>query len=117
MSDTQGALGSGVPSALAPSPSQPQNYPQFIRKIGLVVSPAGGGQGVDLSQMHIKFHVEGMSFDRPKSAIIRVYNLAASTVATIQKEFQQVMLQAGYENGAYGVIFSGTILRIRTGKE
>ena len=27
------------------------------------------------------------------------------------------MLQAGYENGAYGIIFSGTILRIRTGRE
>jgi len=67
--------------------------------------------------MHIKFHVEGMSFDRPKSAVIRVYNLAASTQNTIKNEFQAVMLQAGYENGAYGVIFQGTIKRIRTGRE
>jgi hypothetical protein len=105
MSDTQGAA------------AQPQTYTQFLRKIGLVVSPSGGGQGLDLSQLHIKFHVEGMSFDRPKSAVIRVYNLAASTQATIKNEFQAVMLQAGYENGAYGVIFQGTIKRIRTGRE
>jgi hypothetical protein len=118
MSDTQGALGSGVPSVLAPaSPSQPQSYAQFLRKIGLVVSPSGGGQGLDLSQMRIKFHVEGMSFDRPKSAVIRVYNLAASTQATIKNEFQAVMLQAGYENGACGIISQGTIKRIRTGRE
>lgn len=99
-----------------PQPAS-QAYPQFLRKIGLVVSPSGGGQGLDLSLMHIKFHVEGMSFDRPKSAVIRVYNLAASTQATIKAEFQTVMLQAGYENGAYGVIFQGTIKRIRTGRE
>jgi hypothetical protein len=133
MSNTQGAS------------AQPQNYAQFIRKIGLVVfapqgsplgqggigsdavagqsagpagsAPLGSNNGLDLSQMHIKFHVEGMSFDRPKSAVIRVYNLAASTQATIKNEFQAVMLQAGYENGAYGVIFQGTIKRIRTGRE
>lgn len=97
--------------------AQPTAYPQFIRKIGLVVSPSGGGQDLDLSAMHIKFRVEGMSFDRPKTAVIHVYNLAASTQGTIKKEFQAVMLQAGYENGAYGIIFQGTIKRIRTGRE
>jgi hypothetical protein len=126
---------SGAPS------SQPTNYPQYLRKIGLVVyaaqgAPAGQGgigsdavasatqplatassDGLDLSQMRIKFHVEGMDFDRPKTAIIRVYNLATSTQNTIKSEFQKVILQAGYENGAYGVIFSGTIMRIKTGRE
>jgi hypothetical protein len=52
MSDTQCALGSGVPSALAPS--QPTTYPQFLRKIGLVVSPSGGGQGLALLNPNIK---------------------------------------------------------------
>ena len=42
---------------------------------------------------------------RAKTAVIRVYNLSASTQGTIKKEFQGVMLQAGYENGAYGIIF------------
>ena len=52
MSDTQCALGSGVPYALAPS--QPTTYPQFLRKIGLVVSPSGGGQGLALLNPNIK---------------------------------------------------------------
>lgn len=67
--------------------------------------------------MHIKFHVEGMSFDRPKTTVIRVYNLAASTQNQIKAEFQAVTLQTGYENGAYGIIFSRTIMRIKTGRE
>lgn len=104
MSDTQGA------------PSQPTTYPQYLRKIGLVVSDASGN-GLDLSQMRIRFHVEGMDRTHPKTAIIRVYNLAASTQNTIKAEFTRVVLQAGYINGAYGIIFSGTICRTKTGRE
>ena len=134
MSDTQSATAA----------TQPTTYPQYIRKIGLVVyapqgAPSGQGgigsdtvasqsssaaspqnssnNGLDLSNMHIKFHVEGMSFDRPKIAIIRVYNLAIATQNKIKQEYQAVTLQAGYENGAYGIIFSGTIKRIKTGRE
>lgn len=107
MSDDQSSL---------TNPPQPTSYPQYLRKVGLVVS-GSDGSGLDLSQMRIKFHVEGMDVDRPKTAIIRVYNLAAATVNTIKTEFQSVMLQAGYENGAYGIIFKGTIKRIRNGKE
>ena len=127
MSDTQGAA------------STSQGNSQYLRKIGLIVyAPAktttrsvGVGEatssatstqntadnGLDLSALHIKFHVEGMSFDRPKTAIIRVYNLKDDTQNKIKKEFQAVTLQAGYENGAYGIIFTGTIKRIKTGRE
>jgi hypothetical protein len=34
----------------------------------------------------------------------------------VQKEFQKVVLQAGYENGNYGVIFQGTIKQVRRGR-
>jgi hypothetical protein len=101
------------PTSNAP---QPTSYPQYLRKVGLIVSNASGA-GLDLSQLRIKFHVEGASFGKPKTLIARVYNLAATTVATIKKEFQTVMLQAGYENGAYGIIFQGTIKRLKSGKE
>jgi hypothetical protein len=121
------------------TPAQPATYPQFIRKIGLVVfappktvtRSVGVGDatssatsiqnssnnGLDLSQMHIKFHVEGLDYTRPKTLICRIYNLADSTQTLIKQEFQNVILQAGYENGAYGVIFNGTIARIKTGRE
>src|SRR5262249_27130925 len=35
----------------------------------------------------------------------------------IQQEYSKVILQAGYENGAFGVIFQGDIKQIRRGRE
>ncbi len=35
---------------------------------------------------------------------------------TILKEFTDVSLSAGYENGPYGVIFSGQIMRVQAGR-
>jgi hypothetical protein len=67
--------------------------------------------------MRIKFHTFAPAVDRPKTAIVRVYNLSASTQNSIKNEFTQLMLQAGYQNGAYGLIFNGTIMRIKTGRE
>ena len=107
---------SDIQSATSDPPSQPTTYPQFIRKVGLVVS-GQSGNGLDLSEMRIKFHVEGLDRGHPKTAIIRVYNLAESTQNQIKKEFTQVLLQAGYRDGAFGVIFTGTIARIKTGRE
>lgn len=53
----------------------------------------------------------------PKTMVCRVYNLSDNTTKTIRNEFTNVMLQAGYQSGAYGIIFKGTIKRIKTGKE
>ncbi len=72
--------------------------------------------GLDLSQFRIQFQVNAMDVDTPPTAIIRVFNLAKATVSTIQKEFQGVTLQAGYEDGNFGVIFQGSIVRTRTGR-
>lgn len=87
----------------------------YLRKIGLVVS--GGGQGTDLSQLHIKFAVQQKDIQTPNTAVIRVYNLADATAQTIQKEYSHVTLQAGYQSGPYGVIFDGTIKQVRRGRE
>lgn len=88
---------------------------QYLRKIGLIVS--AGEEGLDLSQMHIRFKVRQIDVSTPNTADIRVYNLSETTAQRIRKEYQQVSLQAGYENGNYGVIFSGTIKQVRFGKE
>lgn len=88
---------------------------QYLRKCGLVVT--SGSKGIDLSEMRIRFKISAMDVDRPASAIIRVTNLSADTARQVQKEFQTVSLQAGYEDGAYGVIFEGTIKQFRRGRE
>jgi hypothetical protein len=119
---------------------------QFLRKIGLVVgissatglgktatvatpssssspgktSPnaSAGEQGIDLSALKIVFRVEAFDAESPPTALIRVYNVSDNTAKLIANAAeQQVTLQAGYESGNYGVIFKGTVVRTRTGRE
>lgn len=87
---------------------------QWIRKCTLIV--ANGSEGIDLSQLHIQFSVGQSDLETPNNAFIRVFNLSQDTSKRIQKEFTRVVLQAGYENGAFGIIFDGTIKQIRRGK-
>lgn len=90
---------------------------QFPRKVGLAVS-GSGGHGLDLSEMRIVFRVFAADVDMPPTAVVRVYNLAESTAQKVQSEFQSVTLQAGYDGGGnYGVIFQGSIVRVRKGRE
>lgn len=87
----------------------------YLRKVGLIVT--SGSQGLDLSQMKIAFRTTAMDVDAPPTAIIRVYNLSEATAKSVQKEYQNVVLQAGYETGNYGVIFQGTIKQVRRGRD
>ena len=89
---------------------------QWIRKIGLTVT--SGGKALDLSQLQIKFRTTQMDVDGgyPPGAEVRVYNLSDETAKQVQDEYKEVILQAGYVNGDYGVIFKGTIKMIRRGR-
>lgn len=91
----------------------------FGRKGSLIV--AAGTDGLDLSQMHFRFKVTNSDNETPNTATIRVYNLSEDTVRKITGrmpvEFTRVVLQAGYENGPFGVVFDGTIKQFRKGKE
>lgn len=91
------------------------NTEQWIRKCGLIVSV--GTKGLDLSNMRIKFQTFAPESETAPTAIIRIFNLSDTTAKLVQKEFQVVTLQAGYEHGNYGVIFQGTIKQFRRGKE
>lgn len=86
---------------------------QYLRRVNLIVSQ--GGQGIDLSQMHIQFHVFAPDADAPPTAYIRVWNLSRDTANRVQNEFDHVSLQAGY--GEPGIIFDGTIVQVKKGAE
>jgi len=90
------------------------SVPQYLRQISLKVGDANSA--LDLSDMRIRFAVRRGDFKTPNSADIRVYNLSPDTVRRVQKEFERVVLQAGYA-GNYGVIFDGTIKQVRRGRE
>lgn len=76
----------------------------------------GNQDGIELGALRITFSTTAIDVDVPPTATIRVINLAKSTAEKIKKEFQSVTLQAGYEDGNFGVIFQGTIIRVRKGR-
>ena len=88
----------------------------WIRRIGLTLT--SNTKALDLSAFQIKFSTTQMDVEggSPPGASIRVYNLADSAIKQIQQEYTQVILQAGYVNGDYGAIFTGTIKMIRVGR-
>lgn len=87
---------------------------QFGRKVSLVLST--GSKGIDLSKFRIRFNVSNSDFESPGTLAVRVYNLTAETIQVL-KEFQDVTLNAGYEQGNYGIIFQGNIKQYKTGRE
>jgi hypothetical protein len=96
---------------------------QFGRRFSLVVGSNSGGPALDLSLMHVHFSTRKSVIQTPNIMECRIWNLAGATVKTLtsqqngELEFNSVVLQAGYDNGAYGVIFSGQVRYFRTGRE
>lgn len=88
---------------------------QYIRRCNLYVA-GGDGEGMDLSNLRIKFVVKKSDAQSPNTAEITVYNLADSTTKQIKDEYKTCTLQAGYE-GNFGVIFDGNIKQVIAGRE
>tara|TARA_R110000868_G_scaffold128723_7_gene337069 strand:+ start:2597 stop:3517 length:921 start_codon:yes stop_codon:yes gene_type:complete len=88
---------------------------QYIRRCNLYVT-GQSGDGLDLSNLHIKFSIKKSDAQTPNAAEITVYNLSDTTAQFIRKEFTRVTLQAGYESNI-GVIFDGNIKQCRIGRE
>jgi hypothetical protein len=92
---------------------------QFGRKATLVVST--GTVGLDLSDFRFTFRTTNSDAQTPNTLYVRVYNLSPQTVAKIgtntSTEFSTITLQAGYENGNFGIVFTGSIKQTATGRE
>lgn len=98
-----------------PIPTPTDSTQQYIRKFTLLVSNTQGN-GLDLSNLRVKFSVKRSSAETPNAADIRVYNLEQQTAIKIRSEFTQVVMQAGYE-GNFGQIFRGNIKQVIIGRE
>jgi hypothetical protein len=101
----------GVLTDLAPK----TEAEQYLRTCKLIVF-GSDLDGLDLSELRIKFSVKRSDTMTPNVADIRVYNLEEETAKRIRKEFTKVILQAGYE-GNFGVIFQGNIKQVILGRE
>lgn len=88
---------------------------QYLRKVNLIVFGTDLN-GLDLSQLRIKFVVKRSDTMTPNVADIRIYNLEEETAIRIRNEFKRVILQAGYESN-FGVIFQGNIKQVIIGRE
>ncbi|MBT2142676.1 MULTISPECIES: hypothetical protein [unclassified Rhodanobacter] len=96
---------------------------QYLRKVRLIVggTTAPGvatnpDDGIDLSELHIRFQVRNTTAQTLKRAEIRIYNLNQDTARKIQNEFTRVELSAGYGDEV-GLIFQGQIAQIQVGRE
>ena len=88
----------------------------YNRAVTLYVGDTAGN-GLDLSEMQIKFDTRNGDFQTPNTCTIRVYNLSAATTQQLKaKEFTTVVLKAGYV-GNFGIIFSGQIRYVYVGHE
>lgn len=83
---------------------------QWIRQCRLYIG--NGGEAVDLSSMRIRFNVERETSQTPERADITISNLSNATANKIQKEYDNVVLQAGYD-GNFSTIFQGQIVQKR----
>lgn len=87
----------------------------YMRKVSLIL--VEGEDALDLSQMHFKFQSAQQEDESPDNCSIRIWNLSDDTVKKIKGQFSKIVLQAGYEGSAFGIIFQGTIKQYRQGKE
>lgn len=71
---------------------------------------------IDLSNLRCQFYCEKSTTDTPNYSQITVYNPSQATISAV-KAGDTVVLEAGYENGNYGMIFTGQIVQPMTNKE
>lgn len=88
---------------------------QYGRRASLFLTD--GEEVLDLSEMHFRFQTVQEDVESPSNCAIRVFNLSEETLRKVRKEYSRVILQAGYVNGPFGVIFDGTIKQFKIGKE
>lgn len=90
--------------------------PLYIRKYRLLINTWAGNQIV-ITDLRFTFHIEKSLNSFVQYGNITIYNLSPDTETNIFKNGQSVILEAGYENGPYGVIYSAAIRQPIRGKE
>lgn len=86
----------------------------YDRRFSLTIS-AKDGHGLDFSEFKVTFNVRQWELSTPNQADIRIINPAKTTAEKMVKEFDRVVIQAGYP-GIFGTIFDGTIVQSRYGR-
>lgn len=108
--------GTGLAVPAAPAAAVPASPSPVTITVSKASQPAASQPGIELGTVRVVFKVSAMDADAPPTAVIRAINLSDETANRVQREFQNVTLQAGYEDGPFGVIFQGSITRVAKGR-
>jgi hypothetical protein len=82
---------------------------QWIRKAEVVIGK--GGTGLLVNQLKVDFEVKKTLQPSPNTALIKIYNLNPNNENLIKNEFDEVILNAGYENNVR-IVFRGNIKHV-----
>lgn len=82
---------------------------QWKRKVQVIIGKKGTGLLVENLRVH--FEVAKTVESAPNVAIIKIYNLHPDNEAKIKNEFDELLLNAGYE-GAMQLVFRGNIKHV-----
>lgn len=85
-------------------------YGQYLRRYCVTVMHKKTKKGVQFNGIRCVFQCEKSVNDTPNYSIIKLYNLKDSTIASI-KVGDTVYLEAGYEKGNFGLIFTGQVIQ------
>ena len=85
-------------------------YRQYMRKYRVIVGNPKTGRGFDVSNLRCTFYVEKAMNEEPNFSQVSIYNLAKASVAMV-KPGDICTIEAGYENGNYGMIFTGEVVQ------
>jgi hypothetical protein len=65
--------------------------------------------GLDISNLHCVFKIEKSMSSEPNKSTLRIYNLSPQTRNSITSG-KRVTIEAGYEQGQYGLIYDGDVV-------
>lgn len=88
----------------------------FGRKYRVIISD-NNGVGLDVSELHCTFKIEKSISETPNYSEVVIYNLSAGSENTVIKEGAKIIVEAGYDNPQYGLIFTGDIVQPYREKE
>lgn len=86
-----------------------QSTRQYKRHVQVIIGK--GGKGLMVENLRVQFEVVKDHQSAPNSATIKIFNLNDQHQAQIRTEFDDVILNAGYE-GAEAVLFRGNIRHV-----
>ena len=87
----------------------------YLHKISIM---AEGSSSIELSEMRCRFEITQSMLGQPNMCYVRVTNLAPETAKPFHDlEYKKLTIQAGYQDGPYGMIFQGDITQGARGRE